>query len=77
MEKRAASHSATTPSTTTVTISTMRATERTSPRDSACVSDCSSNRVRSLRCPPIKSPISVAEVIMPKPPSWNSAITSP
>ncbi len=77
MARRAASHSATAASHTTVTTSTMRATERTSPSDSACVSDCSSNRVRSFMCPPISSPINVAEVIIPKPPSWNSAITSP
>ncbi len=77
MAKRAASHSATTPSTSTVTTSTMRATERTSPSDSACVSDCNSSRVRSFMWPPISKPIRVAEVIMPKPPSWNSAITSP
>jgi hypothetical protein len=32
--------------------------------------------VRSFRCPPINRPISVAEVIMPKPASWNSASTS-
>jgi hypothetical protein len=75
--KRTASHSATRPSTSTVTTSTMRATERTSPSDSAWVSDCSSSRVRSFRCPPISRPISVAEVIIPNPPSWNSAITSP
>ncbi len=75
--KRIASHSATTPSTRTVTTSTMRATERTSPSESACVSDCSSSRVRSFMWPPISSPISVAEVIIPKPPSWNSAITRP
>ena len=65
--KRTVSHSATAPSQISVTRNIMRATECTSPIDSACVLVCSSIRVRSFKCPPINSPISMAEVIMPNP----------
>ena len=69
--KRSMSARAMASSTPAVTFSTSLATLFTSPSDSECVSACSSKRVRMRICPLINRPISVAEVIMPKPPIWN------